>query len=117
MAEIPQRRERDAEAAREAILQAAEAQFAQKGFAGARVDEIAEASGYNKSLICFQYFKGKEGLYEAVIHRMKQRGMAQMTETLKPAYHADESQLTAEMVQEYLAKAIRMRFDALLAHE
>ena len=117
MAEIPQRRERDAEAAREAILQAAEEQFAQKGFAGARVDEIAETSGYNKSLICSQYFKGKQGLYEAVIHRMKQRGMAQMLEILKPAYRADDSQLTTEMVQEFLSKAIRMRFDALLAHE
>ena len=117
MAEIPQRRERDAEAAREAILQAAEEQFAQKGFAGARVDEIARASGYNKSLICFQYFTGKKGLYEAVIHRMKQRGMAQMAEILKPAYRADESQLTAEMVQEFLAKAIRTRFDTLLTYE
>jgi len=117
MAEIPQRRERDAEAAREAILQAAEDQFAQKGFAGARVDEIAEASGYNKSLICYQYFDGKKGLYEAVIRRMKQRGMAQMLEILRPAYRADDSQLTAEMVQEFLAKAIRMRFDTLLAHE
>ena len=117
MAEIPQRRERDADAAREAILQAAEEQFAQKGFAGARVDEIAKTSGYNKSLICHQYFEGKEKLYEAVIHRMKQRGLAQMTEMLRPAFSADESQLTAEMVQEFLAKAIRMRFDALLAHE
>ena len=117
MAEIPQRRERDAEAAREAILQAAEEQFAQYGFAGARIDDIATYSGYNRSLICHQYFKGKEGLYEAVIRRMKQQGMAQMAEILKPAYRADESQLTAEMVQDFLAKAIRMRFDHVLAHK
>ncbi len=52
------RRERDAEVARKAILDAAEEIFAQEGFDGARIDAIAEASGYNKSLI-FHYFEDK----------------------------------------------------------
>ena len=52
------RRERDAEVARGAILDAAEEIFAREGFDGARVDAIAEASGYNKSLI-FHYFEDK----------------------------------------------------------
>ncbi|HEU5199153.1 MAG TPA: TetR family transcriptional regulator [Ktedonobacterales bacterium] len=111
------KRGRDGDAAREAILAAAEEIFAQKGYSGARVEDIAEISGYSNSLIVHHYFTGKQGLYEAVIHRMKQRGMAQMLEILKPAYHADDSQLTAEMVQAFLSKAIRMRFDQLLAHE
>lgn len=111
------KRERDRDAAREAILAAAEEIFAQKGFSGTRVEDIAEVSGYSNSLIVHHYFTGKQGLYEAVIHRMKQRGMAQMTEMLRTAFSADESQLTAENVQAFLAKAIRTRFDQLLAHE
>src|SRR5438128_5271384 len=61
-------RAHDAEGAREAILNAAEAVFAEHGFDGARIDAIAAASGYNKSLI-FQYFDDKLGLYSAVIRR------------------------------------------------
>ena len=56
----------DAEGAREAILNAGEEVFAEHGFDRARIDAIAKASGYNKSLI-FQYFSDKLGLYAAVI--------------------------------------------------
>jgi DNA-binding transcriptional regulator YbjK len=43
-------RGRDAETAREAILCAAQEIFARDGFSGARVDDIAHQSGYNKAL-------------------------------------------------------------------
>jgi TetR/AcrR family transcriptional regulator len=62
------KRERDAEAARQAILDAAEKIFAEHGFDGARVDAIAAESGYNKSLL-FQYFGDKLGLYTEVLRR------------------------------------------------
>ncbi len=61
-------RAHDAEGARDAILDAGEEVFAEHGFDGARIDAIAAASGYNKSLI-FQYFGDKLGLYAAVIRR------------------------------------------------
>lgn len=61
-------RSHDAEGSREAILDAGEEVFAQHGFDGARIDAIAKASGYNKSLI-FQHFGDKLGLYGAVIRR------------------------------------------------
>lgn len=61
-------RSHNADAARKAILDAAEAVFAEHGFDGARVDVIAAQSGYNKSLI-FQYFGDKLNLYSAVIRR------------------------------------------------
>ncbi|HVN52986.1 MAG TPA: TetR/AcrR family transcriptional regulator [Anaerolineaceae bacterium] len=57
-----------AEETREAILNAATQMFAEHGFDGARIDAIAAASGYNKSLI-FQYFGDKLGLYAEVIRR------------------------------------------------
>ncbi len=61
----------DAAASRLAILDAAEQIFAAHGFAGARVDQIAAQSGYNKSLL-FQYFGDKLALYLAVLTRAEQ---------------------------------------------
>ena len=50
------------ELTRTRILKAAEAEFAEKGFYGARVDAIAEASGINKRMI-YAHFESKENLY------------------------------------------------------
>lgn len=50
---------------RDRILSAAEAEFAARGFAGARVDRIAAAAGVNKQLL-FHYFESKAGLHRAV---------------------------------------------------
>ncbi len=70
MSETETRRNRG-QATREAILAAAEASFAEHGFDGARIDSIAEASGYNKALI-FRYFGDKLGLYTEVLKRSDQ---------------------------------------------
>jgi TetR/AcrR family transcriptional regulator len=61
-------RQRDADRSRSALLDAAEAEFARKGLAGARVEGIAARAGVNKQLISY-YFGGKSGLYEAIIER------------------------------------------------
>lgn len=61
-----QRRPRDAEATRAALLERATRAFADRGYDGARVDEIAEASGINKRMI-YAYFGDKDGLYRAVL--------------------------------------------------
>lgn len=47
------------------ILRAAEAEFAEKGFDGARVDAIAARAGVNKALL-YYYFPSKAGLLEAL---------------------------------------------------
>jgi TetR/AcrR family transcriptional regulator len=52
---------------KERILNASQAIFAQKGFEGARVDEIARAAGVNKALI-YYYFKSKEEILHALLH-------------------------------------------------
>jgi AcrR family transcriptional regulator len=56
---------RDAEATKARILEAATAEFATHGIAGARVDRIAASAGANKSLI-YAYFGSKDGLFDAV---------------------------------------------------
>lgn len=57
---------RDPDATRSNILAAAWHEFAQKGFAGARVDAIAARSGANKRMI-YHYYGDKEGLFVAVL--------------------------------------------------
>ncbi len=48
------------------ILQAAQKEFSDKGFHGARVDTIAEKAGVNKQRI-YAYFKNKENLFIEVL--------------------------------------------------
>lgn len=54
---------------KEKILQAAEDEFAEQGFAGARTQEIARKAGVNKALIHY-YYKDKSSLYQAVMDEM-----------------------------------------------
>jgi TetR/AcrR family transcriptional regulator len=62
----PGERLRDYTRTRQRILDAALAEFAGKGYAGARVREIAQRAGVNTQLISY-YFGGKEGLYNELM--------------------------------------------------
>jgi AcrR family transcriptional regulator len=62
----PRRARRDADQTRRAILDAATAEFREKGYAGARVDDIAARTRTTKRMI-YYYFGGKEGLYAAAL--------------------------------------------------
>jgi TetR/AcrR family transcriptional regulator len=55
-------------AAREAILRAAEEEFAERGFGGARAQSIATRAGVNKALP-FYHFGSKAELYDEVVKR------------------------------------------------
>ena len=59
-------KERNPDKSKAAILRAAEAEFAGKGFFGARVDEIAAKADINKRMI-YAYFGDKEALYNQVL--------------------------------------------------
>ena len=95
------------EKTREAILAAAEAEFADHGFDGARVDAIAERSGFNKTLI-FRYFGEKVGLYAAVLRRADQELHELQAQVFSP--------LVAGQPATALATAIRVIFDYLVNH-
>jgi AcrR family transcriptional regulator len=56
---------RDAEATRQRLVQAARAEFADYGIAGARVDRIAANAESNKAQI-YHYFGSKDALFDAV---------------------------------------------------
>jgi AcrR family transcriptional regulator len=62
---MAQKYERDAAATRARILDAAAAEFASFGIAGARVDRIAANAGANKAML-YRYFGSKDELFDAV---------------------------------------------------
>jgi TetR/AcrR family transcriptional regulator len=72
-APTPEERQRDADRSRQLLLAAALEEFAARGFAGARVQDIADRAGVNKQLINY-YFGGKEGLYREIQRRWLERG-------------------------------------------
>jgi AcrR family transcriptional regulator len=109
------KRARDAESARAAILAAAEEIFAQRGFTGARVDEIAKASGYNKSLI-FHYFDDKLGLYRAVVGRCKAEIGAAIGRLMEPFLADESAPLYAAQVRAFTESAVRWSFSFYLAN-
>jgi AcrR family transcriptional regulator len=61
-------RQRDPERTRNEILEVATREFAERGYAGARVDEIAARMRTTKRMI-YYYFGGKEQLFVAVLER------------------------------------------------
>ena len=107
-------RERDAEVAREAILEAAEDVFAREGFDGARIDAIAAQAGYNKSLI-FHYFADKEGLYQAIIHRLKARMNSELLGPLT-AFIESSDEMSTHRVRLFLEMAIGLYLDFMIQH-
>lgn len=60
-------------AARDAILEAAAAEFAERGYDGLRIEAVARRAGFNKALV-YRYFGDKDGLFRAALrHRFQYR--------------------------------------------
>jgi AcrR family transcriptional regulator len=60
---------------REQLLEGAARVFAQKGYAGASVDEIAESAGYSTGAL-YSNFAGKEDLFLELMSGRRSRGIA-----------------------------------------
>lgn len=66
------RRPRNGAATAAVILDAAHSEFAEHGFAGGRMDRIAERARVNKALI-YHHYTSKEGLFLAVLEHAYER--------------------------------------------
>ncbi|GGX21379.1 TetR/AcrR family transcriptional regulator [Streptomyces noursei] len=100
-------RQRDPERTKAAILDAAIEVFSAKGFAGARVSEIAARAGVNQQLISY-YFDGKEGLYREIGRRWR---------TYEAETIPDDTD-HAEMIKRYVRASVDPRLGGrLLAWE
>jgi len=67
-----QRKKRGADVARTVIIEAAASVFAQKGYYGTTMDDIANVSGYSPAAI-YKYFKNKEDLFHHLWNAMADR--------------------------------------------
>jgi TetR/AcrR family transcriptional regulator len=99
----PQRR--DPAATRKKLLAAARREFAGRGLAGARVDDIAARAGVNKQLV-YHYFGDKDALYLAVL------------EWVYEEIRAQERKLNLQGLppEKAIKKLIESSFDHLAAH-
>ena len=99
------RRSRDPEQTRRAIIEAAIAEFSEKGFSGGRVDDIAARTSTTKRMI-YYYFGGKEQLYAAVLEKMY-GGIRDAEQQLR---------LDALAPAEAMRRLVEMTFDYHAAH-
>ena len=99
------RRTRDPDQTRRDILDAAIAEFSEKGFAGGRVDDIAARTRTTKRMI-YYYFHSKERLFAAVLEEMY-GGMRDAEQALAPA---------ALPPAEAMRRLVEVTFDHHAAH-
>ena len=91
---------------RERILKVASEKFADEGFSGARVDQIAAAANTSKHML-YYHFGSKKGLYESVLDRAYSG--IRFTESDIDIEHLDPV--------EALVSIVRKSFDYHCAHE
>lgn len=85
------------EGARNRILRTAASLFAEKGFDGARVDEIARQAGVNKALI-YYYFENKEALLSQLFTEVLEAS----ARFLYSPFFSDVSELTQDKARRFL---------------
>jgi TetR/AcrR family transcriptional regulator len=105
MQEATIKAKRDAAGTRRRIVEAATAEFAGKGYDGARVDAIAQRAGVNKNLI-YHYFGSKEQLFIAVMEE---------TYLLMRAHHR-ELELKQLEPRTAMATLVRATFQLFVEH-
>jgi AcrR family transcriptional regulator len=116
MAELgSRRRTRDAKRAQAAILDAAEAVFAQHGFDGARIEAIAMASGYNSGLL-FRYFGDKLSLYTEVLKRADKEMSELLARAFAPRLFDDTITSDVNLFRGFLRTTFGAVFDYMVDH-
>jgi len=96
------------------LLDVGRALFAERGYEGASVEEVAARAGVSKPVV-YAHFGGKEGLYEVVVGREVQRLLASFTGALS----GDNPRLLLEQATVALLTYIEQEADGfrILVHE
>jgi AcrR family transcriptional regulator len=100
--------------AREALLRAAAAVFAERGFREASVDEIAARAGYSKGAL-YWHFESKDGLFFALMDASVDAPTHEMIELLESA--PPEQDMAPESNRRFVELLARQRELLLLEHE
>ncbi|MEE6273130.1 TetR/AcrR family transcriptional regulator [Georgenia wangjunii] len=89
---------------REQLLDVARALFAEKGFEGTSVEEIAARAKVSKPVV-YEHFGGKEGIYAVIVDREVQHLLTTLTGSLRTSGHP-------KMIVDRTARALLDYIDA-----
>jgi AcrR family transcriptional regulator len=78
MSHVKGRRELYSEATRAALLDEATSLFAERGYAGTSLEDVASASQVTRGAV-YHHFAGKQALFEAVLAAQESRAIAEIT--------------------------------------
>lgn len=95
-APAPPRRRLRAAQRRELILQAAVAQFAERGYHAASMDGIAAAAGISKAVV-YDHFASKQELYTVLLEKVRAEVDAAVAAAVAPVEEGGEAQVRAAM--------------------
>jgi AcrR family transcriptional regulator len=88
---------------REQLLDVGRALFAEKGFDGTSVEEIADKAGVSKPVV-YEHFGGKEGLYAVVVDREVRRLLDRITAALQGNQPRELLEQAAGALLDYVEK-------------
>jgi len=87
------------------ILEAAEQIFAEAGFDGARVDDIASKAGVNKALI-YYYFESKDAILDELFEKLMADGKSVQSRTLSDYPDMDREDMFMAFMEKNLKFAL-----------
>jgi len=93
----------DTPSTRDAILDAAERRFAERGFAAVSVREISTEAGLRNQASLYHHFRHKRALYEAVLARGIEPILALVSESAEDAEHEGYGEAFVDRLVVYLA--------------
>src|ERR1700746_3335493 len=82
MPEVKSRRELHSEATRAALLDEATVLFAERGYAGPSLEDVASASQVTRGAV-YHHFASKQALFEAVLELQEARAMEGITDAAR----------------------------------
>jgi AcrR family transcriptional regulator len=89
---------------REQLLGIGRRLFAERGFDGTSIEEIAAQAGVSKPVV-YEHFGGKEGLYAVVVDREMQRLLTMVTASLADGHYRQKLEGAAIALLEYIEES------------
>jgi AcrR family transcriptional regulator len=86
---------------REQLLDIGRRLFAERGFEGTSIEEIAAQAGVSKPVV-YEHFGGKEGLYAVVVDREVERLLSMATNILDGAHTREKFEAAAVVLLKYI---------------
>ena len=89
---------------REQLIQISRTLFAEKGFDGTSIEEIAATAQVSKPVV-YEHFGGKEGVYAVVVDREMQKLLSMITEALSASHSLIKLERAALALLHYIEES------------